>query len=370
MKKLVVFFVLMIIFALPVSASEDVLSQQFEKSGANGLQDALPDETRKLMEDFGFDSAESLSPEAFTPQNIFAHIFSFLKDGAKTPAKTGITALLLIILFGAFSGFKREGEVYDTAELVLTASVSLSVLAPLITVIGSVSSALKAASVFLFSFIPVFAVIITATGAVSTGAVASATLMFAAQCVSAFATFGVIPLSSSFLSLSLCSSVSTLNVAGDIGQTVKKAAMWTLALVLTIFSGVLALQTTLSGAGDTLAIRTGKFVIGTLVPVVGGALSEAFSTLCGSAELLKGSVAVYGIAAVCLCLLPVIVELLLYRFWLFVCSFAAGIFSQSKTKTVLSAADSVLSILISVLLFTTVTFVLCLLIITKAVGGK
>lgn len=370
MKKLILFFILIMVFALPVSASENVIFEQAERSGANSLEEALPEETRELMKEFGAKNSHNLSPELFTPQNIFSHVFSFLKDGAKAPAKTGITALVLIILFGAFTGFKREGEVYDTAELVLTVAVALSVLSPLFSVIQSVSSALKGASVFLFSFIPVFAVIITATGAVTTGTTASATLMFAAQCVSAFATFGVIPLSSSFLSLSLCSSVSTLNVAGDIGQTVKKAAMWALAFVLTIFSGVLALQTTLSGAGDTLAIRTGKFVIGTLVPVVGGALSEAFSTLCGSAELLKGSVAVYGIVAVCLCLLPVIVELLLYRFWLFVCSFAAGVFSQSKTKAVIIAADSVISILVSILLFTTVTFVLCLLIITKAVGAK
>ena len=370
MKKLVLILVLLMVFALPVSATEVHFNEQAEKSGATKLDDALPQNVKQLLSDFGIKSGENLSPEVFTPQNIFSHIFTFLKDGAKAPAKTGMMALVLIILFGAFSGFKREGEVYDTAELVLTVAVALGVLTPLFTVIESVSNALKGASVFLFSFIPVFAIIVTASGAVSTGAVASSTLMFAAQCVSAFATFGVIPLSSAYLSNSLCASPSNLNIAGDIGQTVKKAAMWILGLILTIFSGVLALQTTLSGAGDTLAIRTGKFVVGTLVPVVGGALSEALSTLCGSAELLRGSVAVYGIVAICLCLLPVLAELLLYRFWLFVCGFAAGIFSQQKTKAVISAADSVLSILISILLFTTVTFVLCLLIITKAVGSK
>ena len=370
MKKIVLFFILMLLFALPVSANEEVYSEQLEKSGAVNLQNALPDETKSLMENFGIYGVEDISQELLTPQNIFKHIFSFLKSGAKAPAKTGITALVLIILFGAFSGFKREGEVFDTVELVLTVAVALSVIVPLFYVIQSVSEALKGASVFLFSFIPVFGVIITATGAVVTGSAAMATLMFAAQCVSAFASFGVVPLSSAYLSLSCCSAVSGLNVAGDIGQTVKKAAMWILSLVLTIFSGVLALQTTLAGTGDTLAIRTGKFVIGTLVPVVGGTLSEALSTLCGSAEVLKGSVAVYGIVALCLAVLPVVVELLLYRFWVFVCSFAAGVFSQQKTKTVLTAVDGVLSILTNILLLTSVTFVICLIIITKAVGGK
>ena len=370
MKKLVVFLILIMIFALPVAANESVYGEQIEASGADELSDALPDETRRLMENFGIGGVEDISEGLFTPQNIFENIFQFLKDGAKAPAKTGITALVLIIIFGAFSGFKREGEVFYTAELVLTVAIALSVIVPLFGVIQTVSEALKGASVFLFSFIPVFAVIITATGAVSTGSVAMATLMFAAQCVSAFASFGVVPLSSAYLSLSCCSAVSGQNVAGEIGQTVKKAAMWILSLMLTIFSGVLALQTTLAGAGDTLAIRTGKFVIGTLVPVVGGALSEALSTLCGSAELLKGSVAVYGIVALCLTALPVVVELILYRFWVFVCSFAAGVFSQQKTRTVLTAIDGVLSILVNILLLTSVTFVICLIIVTKAVGGK
>ena len=103
---------------------------------------------------------------------------------------------------------------------------------------------------------------------------------------------------------------------------------------------------------------------------MGATLSEAISTFCGSAELLKGSMAVYGIVALCLCLLPVLVELLLYRFWLFVCSFVAGVFSSQRVKAVITAIDGVLSVLISILLFTSVTFVLCLIIITKAVGGR
>ena len=370
MKKIIVFILLMLIFALPASANEQLYEEQFRKSGAGQLQESLPDETRRLLEKFGIEGAQDISEEKLTPKNIFSHIFEFLKDGAAVPSKTGISALLIIIIFGAFSGFKREGEVFSTAEQVLTVAVALCVLMPVFGVIKSVSGALKGAGVFLFSFIPVFAAVITVTGAVTTASVSSATLMLAAQCVSAFATFGVVPLSSAYLAVSTCSAVSGLNVAGSLGQTVKKAAMWILALILTIFSGVLALQTTLAGAGDSLAIRTGKFALGTLVPVVGGALSEALSTLCGSAELLKGSLAIYGIVALCLTVFPVIVELLLYRFWIFVCSFAACVFDQPKTKAVLNAADGVLSILVSLLLLVSVTFVICIIIITKAVSGK
>ena len=133
-----------------------------------------------------------------------------------------------------------------------------------------------------------------------------------------------------------------------------------MSFISTVFLGVLSIQTVVNAHADNLSMRTAKFIIGSAVPVAGGVLSEALGTLTASVSLLKSSVGIYGVIICCLIFLPIIIELILWRFSLWVADFVSLQFSLSKISSLLQSIDAVLSILIGVILLTAAMFIISL----------
>lgn len=369
MKKIIITAILLLLFALPVSAQDDLYRDQLENSGAKELEELLPQGAGDILDELEIDMTDRDMADKITVQSIFSLLADFIKSGGKVPARTGLAVLALIIITAALSSLEAGGDISDTAELVCTAAVAVSLLIPAYNLIGSTASAMKGASVFMTGFVPVFAGIVTMSGSVGTSAASSATLLAAAQGISWFSAFGVVPVMCAYLAVSSCCAVSPLMGRTGIGESVKRLAMWVLSLILTVFSGVMSLQTMLSGAADGMALRTGKFLIGSIIPVGGSAIGEAASTLVGSMGVLKNTVGIYAAIAVGACVIPLCVELLLYRFWLFVAGTAAQLFGQARITSVIKAADSVLSVMVSLILFTAALFIICIIIVVKAGGG-
>ena len=369
MKKIILIAILIILFSLPVCAQENSGDAPLTLPDTHALEELLPSDAVGILDEMEIDINDPDMGKKLTVGGIFSHIIDFVKTGGKAPAKTGLCVLGIIILTAALSCIRGEGEISGATQTVCTAAVAGAVLMPLYSLIESTAAAIKGTGVFMNGFVPVFAGIVTLSGKVTTSTLSSATLLAAVQGLSYFASFGVIPLMCAYLALSCCCSVSPLMAATGLYESVKKLAMWILSLIITLFTGVMSIQTMLSGASDTMAMRTGKFLIGSLIPLGGPALSEAASTLVGSADVLKSTAGIYAVIAVCACVLPLVIQLLLYRLWLFVADIAAGLFAQGSVRAVVKAADSVLSVLISLVLFTAALFIICVLIVVKA-GGK
>lgn len=100
---------------------------------------------------------------------------------------------------------------------------------------------------------------------------------------------------------------------GTLASTVKKQYTTLLALLMTLLLAMLGAQTTLGARADTLAMRGAKFAASSLIPVVGGSVSELLRTVSAGVGYLRGTVGISGVLLLLLTLLPVLVELLLYR---------------------------------------------------------
>jgi stage III sporulation protein AE len=182
--------------------------------------------------------------------------------------------------------------------------------------------------------------------------------------VSLLASFVIVPLMSCYLGIGLVGSVMPVGAVGRIGEGIKKTALWILTLTLTLFLGLLSVQTTVNRAADNMGVKTLKFLIGTFVPVAGGALSESLTTLLGSVKLLKSSVSMFGVIGISATAVPVVLELFAWRAVLFVLSLAAELFGVELKTSMLRAADTVISVLVGVLLFVAVLFIISLAVIS------
>jgi len=74
-----------------------------------------------------------------------------------------------------------------------------------------------------------------------------------------------------------------------------RAATWTLGLCFTAFIGVLATRGVTAAAVDGITLRTAKYALDNLIPVVGGLFADTVDTLVGATTLVQGALGVTGL---------------------------------------------------------------------------
>lgn len=75
----------------------------------------------------------------------------------------------------------------------------------------------------------------------------------------------------------------------------QQCASWTLGVCFTVFIGVLTTRAVTASALDGVTLRTAKYAIGNLIPVVGGLFADTVDTLIGSGMLVQGALGVTGL---------------------------------------------------------------------------
>lgn len=375
LRILILFCLLSALLTLGVRAEEsgspdEFYSEQYKNSGAEEIENNLPEQTREYFNENGIDPSDYNWVNSISAESVFKHIFTFIASGAKAPLKAG-AGIIAIILISAALGCVEIKSSAMTAAVYAAAAASAAVIAvPVSSVINASVNALRGTGIFMLSFIPIFAVIVAASGAAVTAASMSALLLAAAETVTYISSFAVLPLMGGYLAISLSGAVSPAIKKSGIAETVKKLAFWIMAFISAVFIGILGIQTAVNASADTLASKTAKFIIGSSVPVAGGVLSEAINTVTASMGLLKSSVGIYGALACAVTLLPLVIELLIWRAVLLVTSAASELFSLGGIAGLLRAVDSMMSVLIGIILLVGAMFVISLAAVVTGVRGS
>lgn len=365
MKKIIVFLILMCVFSMPVCADDNYYIAQYENVGADRLYQNLDEQTREFFEQNGIDLKDYTWVNNFTTDAVLKHILQFVANGAKAPVKTGVLVASIIFLSAALTAFGSSPR-FETAIYASVLSISALIATDIWQSVSASVNAVKGTSSFMLSFVPVFTTILALSGKTVTAPAMSALLLGAAETVSFVSSFAVLPLMGGYLALSISSGVSPLLNNSGIVESVKKFSMWILSLLGTLFIGILGIQTAVNSAADSVTLRTAKFILGTSVPVAGGVLSEAISTISASMGLLRSSVGIYGVTVLAVMLLPIVIELVLWRCILMLNISLGELFSLPKITGILHAVDSMLSVLLGVVLMVGGMFIISLAVVITA----
>ncbi|MCH5211838.1 MAG: stage III sporulation protein AE [Oscillospiraceae bacterium] len=170
---------------------------------------------------------------------------------------------------------------------------------------------------------------------------------------------------------------AVLSVAGNIGETtsisgfikiVKSITKWLMAFVITLFTGINAIYGFSASSLDAVSAKTIKFAVGSLVPVVGGFLSDTLDTVTTSAGLIKNAVGVSGIIIMCgICIVPVI-KLGVMQLLLKLCAAMAEPVTDKRISGMLWSISEAVTSVFGVVILTAVLFVVNICIILRATG--
>ena len=371
--KLLLFWGVIITFCsvITINAQADtetdaIYSEQYSLSGADSLEAALPDDTKEYFSQNGITAADYNWVNNVSVQSVFSYMTEVFATGAKKPLSIGAALIAVILISGALNTTAKKAAESGALSYATVLSSAAILINPVFSVISNTVAVLKAITVFMSTFIPVFVGIVAASGGVVSSAAMGASLLGATNGISYIATFVVVPLLCGYLSLSVASSVSPLVAKTGIADGIKQLSLWLMSLLSTIFIGILSIQNTVNASADTLALKTAKFVIGSAVPVAGTALSEALTTVTASMGLLRSSVGIYAVFSCIAIVLPFFIELLLWKLMLTIVSSIAELFSADSISSLLKSINTVITVTIGIILLSAALFIISLAVVTGA----
>ena len=101
-----------------------------------------------------------------------------------------------------------------------------------------------------------------------------------------------------FLALRIGGAASGEELLRRLADMVKGVFVWTLKTLLMVFTTYLSLTGVVSGTTDAAALKAARITMSSVVPVVGGVLSDASEAVLVSAGMMKNAAGIYGILAV------------------------------------------------------------------------
>lgn len=372
----IVICLLLLLLPLSFSASADTLddlyNDQMEASGAEKLWDKLPAGTKELLDKIGIDELNYKSFTQMKPKNVTDSLLALLKEQASGPLRSAGVLLGVVLLFALMDGMKetvKEESISKVFGVICTLTACAALILPISGCIRDVSKSAESTSIFMTSFVPVYAGVVLTSGQAVSAASYQTVVLFAVELISMAATKLIIPLMTVSLALGLTSSVTPglkLNAAGEL---INKLCGWFLGLTTTVFVGLLSVQGIVGSAADSLVGRAIKFSLNSFVPVVGNSLGEAFNSVRGCLNLLKSTLGGFGILTTALIVLPPLLECIVWLLTLSFCSMVAEMFSLDSVASLFKTAQGVIKTLIAVLAACSMFMIVATTIVTVAGGG-
>lgn len=365
--KAVFFSVLaMAVFSIPVfgfSETEDFESA-VEFSGAENLYDDLDDEIKEALGDLGINGVDFSSLFEVSPGKIFNIIKNAAAGSLEPPMKSLMKLMVVIIILSIGESFVPDDEKLKSLMNITGALLcTSSVVVPLYQAMESAVSSVGVCGVFMKSLIPVLTGVVSASGNPTLALSFQSIAFTVAQVISVVCEKYIVPIVGAVIALDLTGAlIPSLKLSG-ITDLVKKTVISTMSFAASLYVSFLGIKGVLANAADTVANKGVKLIISSAVPVVGGAISEAYSGILGSLVLVRSTVGIFGIVVTAVITAPAMIQLLFWIFTLKVGAAVGELFLQNEVAKLLKALSSAVVLLNVVLLFNAVLFIISMALI-------
>ena len=355
MKRIFLFAViifLMFTSFIPVNAAADYDEDRSE------ISSQLDDVLSEYDIDWRYDDISGLGFG-----ELWETVSGSLADKLKAPARL-LASLLAITIFtavmrGMGDGVFSKGSNSGLYNMVCVLTAVTVITPSLFAVYESALSAIERTGGFMLVFVPVFAGITIASGGIASGGIYNMMILGASELFAGLTDSFLMPILSVTAVLAVSGSVFPNVSVESIVKLIKKLITWEMTVAMTLFTGFTTMKCTLAAKTDGAAAKTAKFIISGFVPIVGGAVSDAYSTVRGSFDVIRSTVGTAGNIAILIFVVPPLIELLVFRGVMWIGTAAAELLSADSLVRLMKGIDSGLAIAQSVLVCYSVMLILC-----------
>ena len=357
--------------------SEDEVDQEIADEIEDNIESALNSADLHELEAFYNEYAETLKPVTggkgfksflatlakggadFDMSDIFAMVLDAMFGGVKQSIPAIVQVVVIGLLFGVISHFKPSfgetgvSKAAQTAQFVIVGTITIGVL----TYTFSIGvSAIADMAAFTKELFPLLLVLLTALGGITSASILSPATVFLTTGITIFFNDFILPLIIVMTVFTLVSSFSSTVKLSGFCSLIKTVIKWAVGICSTIFAGIVALQGLLSSTFDGLSIKTAKYTIDKLVPVIGGLFSNSVDVLISCSLLIKNAVGVAGILIVAGIVITPVFAILAHYFLFRLCAAVLEPAAGEKMGKFMQGVSDVVLMLFTAVLASAVMF--------------
>lgn len=333
----------------------------------------IDDNAKKLLNELGISDFDYENISNISLSKILNHIIDTVNNTSQGMLKSGIALISFTLLMSFYSSFSSKLSIdsnSSTIALVSNMIIAVFMVGRLSQTFALCASTIALCSDFSYAFFTAFCIIVATSGGAVTSFSTNTLLLILSQALSIISSSIIMPVVNCFLCVGICSSVNKELNLGSLVSSVKKFITTSISLMSTLFVSVLSIKTAVASKADALGIRSIRFAINSVVPVIGGSISEGLLSIQSYSSLIKTSVGIVGIIAVFSLFLPAIAEVTVWRIVLSLSSLSAQLFKADFTTDTINVFKDTLLILNVILILSMVTTIISIGILIASKTGS
>ena len=221
---------------------------------------------------------------------------TLLHPKIKEASRSGLSVLTVAIFLSAAKILFEKGK--RTLDLVGAVTAGMILLKSSNAMIPMAAQTIRELNDYGKLLFPVMTAAMAAQGGITTSAALYAgTAVLNTLLGSLLANF-LVPGVYLFLTAAVAYAATGAGILKRIREGIKTGVSWCLKMLLTVFTTYMSITGVVSGTTDAAVLKTTKVTISSVVPVVGGILSDASEAVLVSAGVMKNAAGIYGILAV------------------------------------------------------------------------
>jgi stage III sporulation protein AE len=318
MKKAVIIVIIafcLTVFA-PTALADDDIDKALEDEITNNIDSALGTADLHEIEEYFNKYSDTLQPITggvdlktfvtmlakggadFKIADVYSLVIDSMFGGVKQSIPAIVQIIVISLLFSIITHFKPSfgdtgvSKAAQTAQFVIIGTITIGILSVAFSIgAGAISSMTS----FTSELFPLLITLLTALGGITSAAILSPATVFLTTGITIFFNNIIMPLIIVLTVFTIINNFSSSIKLTGFCALIKTVVKWAIGISFTVFLGIIAIQGLLGSTFDGISIKTAKYTIDKLVPIVGGMVSDSVDVLIACTLLIKNAVGIAGI---------------------------------------------------------------------------
>ena len=218
---------------------------------------------------------------------------------------------------------------------------------------------------FMNMLIPLLITLILSTGNIVTTSMMEPVLIISMNFIANFINSFVVPFCLISFVISVISNLLGKIKLEKISKILRNVIVWTLGILLTVFTALLSLESNITSSVDGLAGKTTKAAVSGFIPVVGKIMGDSVDAVIGSVNILKNSVGVIGTLIIFAITLSPSIKIICYWFSFKILAALSEPCADSAIVNLFEVISENYKILLGILFSVTIMFIIGITIVLK-----
>mgnify|MGYP001040168398 CR=1 FL=1 len=335
-----------------VSGTSDPVSQEL-------VSDMSFEQVQKLMdemlgeESFSMETAlkNMISGETvFSKEAVQSFLRSLFFDRLEQERANFMRILLLVLAAALFSNFAavfENGQIGDVSFYMIYLLLFTILMNSYQSLGISMGKQLDWLTQFMKGLAPAYFVAVSAASGALTATAFYQGVLLLVWLVEWLLLTLILPGANLYVLLCLVNHLSKEDMLSKMAELLETLISWSLKTILTVFTTYMTVTGVVSGTTDAAALKATKVTISSVVPVVGGILSDASEAVLVSAGLMKNAAGIYGILAVLAVFLSPFLKIGVHYLILKLTAAVCGIFGEKGLTELIGDFSTAMGLLLA-----------------------